>query len=33
MSSEVTTEKHFEEDIEFFFLFPAGGYTKGTAPF
>ena len=25
-----TTEKRFEEDIESFFLSPAGGYTKGT---
>ena len=25
-----TTEKRFEEDIESFFLAPAGGYTKGT---
>lgn len=24
-----TTEKRFEEDIESFFLSPAGGYTKG----
>ena len=30
MSIEVTTEKRFEEDIESFFLSPAGGYTKGT---
>ena len=29
MSIEVTTEKRFEEDIESFFLSPAGGYTKG----
>ena len=27
---EQTTEKRFEEDIETFFLSPAGGYTKGT---
>ena len=33
MSIEVTTEKRFEEDIESFFLSPAGGYTKGTAPY
>ena len=25
-----TTEKRFEEDIESFFISPAGGYTKGT---
>ena len=30
MSIAVTTEKRFEEDIESFFLAPAGGYTKGT---
>ena len=33
MAIEVTTEKRFEEDIESFFLSPAGGYTKGTAPY
>lgn len=33
MSIEVTTEKRFEEDIESFFLSPAGGYTKGTASY
>ena len=30
MSIDVTTEKRFEEDIEAFFISPAGGYTKGT---
>jgi len=30
MAVNVTTEKRFEEDIETFFLSPAGGYTKGT---
>ena len=30
MSIAVTTEKRFEEDIEAFFLSPAGGYTKVT---
>lgn len=29
MAINVTTEKRFEEDIEAFFLSPAGGYTKG----
>jgi len=29
MGIEVTTEKRFEEDIESFFISPAGGYTKG----
>lgn len=29
MATDVTTEKRFEEDIEAFFLSPAGGYTKG----
>lgn len=29
MSITETTEKRFEEDIESFFLSPAGGYTKG----
>lgn len=29
MAINVTTEKRFEEDIESFFLSPAGGYTKG----
>ena len=28
-----TTEKHFESDIEAFFLSPEGGYTKGSAPY
>lgn len=30
MAIDVTTEKRFEEDIESFFLSPAGGYRKGT---
>ena len=30
MAINITTEKRFEEDIESFFLAPAGGYTKGT---
>lgn len=30
MSVDVTNEKRFEEDIESFFLSPAGGYTKTT---
>ena len=29
MAIDVTTEKRFEEDIEAFFISPAGGYTKG----
>ena len=32
MSIAVTTEKRFEEDIEAYFISPAGGYTKGTEP-
>lgn len=30
MSIDATNEKRFEEDIEAFFLSPAGGYVKGT---
>ena len=33
MAIEETTEKRFEQDIESFLVSPAGGYTKGTAPY